>query len=137
MDLSTRTHPLKIISGLLSDKTLTKKASFNALASLLEYATFLLVGFFLTPFMVAGLGDYSFGLWQVLNRLVGYLTPASGRPTYALKWTLVNQQASNDYERKRRYVGSTLIVWLLFLPILLGLGGIVAWFVRIWILRFC
>jgi O-antigen/teichoic acid export membrane protein len=133
MDLSTRTHPLKIISSLLSDKTLTKKASFNALASLLEYATFLLVGFFLTPFMVAGLGDYSFGLWQVLNRLVGYLTPASGRPTYALKWTLVNQQASNDYERKRRYIGSTLVVWLLFLPILLGLGGIVAWLVPTWI----
>jgi O-antigen/teichoic acid export membrane protein len=133
MDISTRTNPQKVISSLLSDKTLTKKASFNAVASLLEYATSLLVGFFLTPFMVAGLGDYSFGLWQVLNRLVGYLTPASGRPTYALKWTLVNQQASDDYERKRRYVGSTLVVWLIFLPVLLGSGGIVAWFVPTWV----
>jgi len=133
MDLSTRTRPLKIISDLLSDKTLTKKASFNALASLLEYGTSLLVGFFLTPFMVAGLGDYSFGLWQVLNRLVGYLTPATGRPTYALKWTLVNQQASDDHDRKRRYIGSTLVVWLIFLPILLLSGGIVAWLVPSWV----
>ncbi len=133
MSFSPRTTPLKFISGLLSDKTLTKKAYLNALASMLEYATTLLVGFFLTPFMVNGLGDYSFGLWQVLNRLVGYLTPASGRPTHALKWTLANQQASDDYEKKRRYVGSTLIVWAMFLPILLGLGGLVAWFVPGWI----
>jgi len=59
MDLLNELIHQKIISGLLSDKTLTKKASFNALASLLEYASFLFVGFFLYAFMVAGLGDYS------------------------------------------------------------------------------
>ena len=31
----------------------------------------------MTPLMVAGLGNYLFGMWQVLNRLVGYITPAS------------------------------------------------------------
>ena len=66
-----------------------------------------------------------------LKSFDGYLTPGSGRPTYALKWTLVNQQASDDYEQKRRYIGSTLIIWLLFLPVLLVLGGImtleIAW----------
>src|SRR5690349_3044601 len=112
MDTLPPTRPLAFISAVFSDKTLTQKAYLNALASMLEYATSLLVGFFLTPFMVTGLGDYSFGLWQILNRLVGYLTPASGRPTYALKWTLANQQASEDYEAKRRYVGSTLIIWV-------------------------
>jgi O-antigen/teichoic acid export membrane protein len=133
MGTSVRTRPLEFVSALLSDKTLTKKAYLNALASMLEYGTYLLVGFFVTPFMVAGLGDYSYGLWQVLNRLMGYLTPASGRPAYALKWTLVSQQTSQDYEQKRRYVGSTLVVWVIFLPLLLGLGGFMAWKVPGWV----
>ncbi len=133
MAVSSRIQPLKYVAQLISDSTLTKKAYLNAFASMLEYATSLLVGFAITPFMVSGLGDYSFGLWQVLNRLVGYLTPASGRPTFALKWTLANQQSSNDFEKKRRYIGSTLIVWAIFLPVMLSLGGIVAWLVPGWV----
>lgn len=126
-------QPLKFVPKLLSDENLTKKASLNALASMLDYATRLLVGFFLTPLMVIGLGDYFYGMWQILNRLVGYITPASGRPTYALKWTLANQQVSTDFDQKRRYVGSTLVIWALFLPFLTGLGGVVSWFVPYWV----
>ena len=133
MDTSVRTRPLEFISAALSDKTLTKKAYLNALASMLEYVTNLLVGFLMTPFMVIGLGDYSYGLWQVLYRIIGYLTPASGRPGYALKWTLVHQQVSSDYEQKRRYVGSTLVVWVIFLPILIGLAAVMAWQLPAWV----
>ena len=133
MDTPLRSRSLRFVSAILSDHNLTKKAYLNALASMLEYGTNIVVGFLVTPFMVAGLGDYSYGLWQVLNRMMGYLTPASGRPTYALKWTLVNQQASDDYEQKRRYVGSTLVIWLLFLPVLLSLGSVMAWQLPGWI----
>jgi O-antigen/teichoic acid export membrane protein len=131
--MSTFTRPLKFITGLFSDKSLTKKAYLNALTVMLEYAASLLVGFLITPLMVTGLGDYFFGLWQILNRLVGYINPASGRPGFALKATLANQQASPDHEQKRRYVGSTLVIWLLFLPVLVCLGGVVSWFVPYWI----
>jgi O-antigen/teichoic acid export membrane protein len=131
--MSTLIRPVKVISGLFSDKSLTKKAYLNALTVMLEYAASLLVGFLITPLMVTGLGAYFFGMWQVLNRLVGYINPASGRPGFALKATLANQQASSDYEQKRRYVGSTFVIWLLFLPILVCLGGAVSWFVPYWI----
>ena len=133
MTISSVAQSLKSFSKLLSDEGLTKKASLNAVASLLDYAVRLLVGFFLTPVMVVGLGNYFFGMWQILNRLVGYITPASGRPTYALKWTLANRQASTDFDQKRRYVGSTLVIWVGFLPLLIGLGGIVSWFVPYWV----
>jgi O-antigen/teichoic acid export membrane protein len=133
MNLSSVARDLKSFSKLLSDDSLTKKASLNAAASVLDYATRLLVSFFLTPLMVVGLGDYFFGLWQILNRLIGYITPASGRPTYALKWALANQQASTDFDQKRRYVGSTLVIWACFLPLLIGLGGVVSWFVPYWV----
>jgi O-antigen/teichoic acid export membrane protein len=127
------TRPKKFISGLLSDKGLSKKAYLNALTVIFDYGASLIVGFIITPLMVAGLGNYLFGMWQVICRLIGYLTPASGRPGFALKATLANQQASTDYDQKRRFVGSTLLIWLLFLPLLIGAGGIVSWFVPYWV----
>jgi len=121
------------LAGLLSDRSLTKKAYLNALASALEYGARVLVGFLVTPLLVAGLGEYYFGTWQILNRLVGYLSPASGRSSMALKWTLAQQQDSTDYDHKRRYVGSTIAVWLIFMPFVAVLGGVLAWFAPYWL----
>ncbi|MBK8616103.1 MAG: oligosaccharide flippase family protein [Anaerolineales bacterium] len=131
--MSTIARPNNFFSNLLSDKGLTKKAYLNALTVILEYAAGLIVGFLITPLMVAGLGNYLFGMWQILNRLIGYVAPVSGRPGFALKATLANQQASTDYDQKRRYVGSTLVIWLLFLPLLIGVGGTVSWYVPYWV----
>jgi O-antigen/teichoic acid export membrane protein len=124
------TYPkVKYSSCLFSEASLTKKASLNALASALDYGARLVVGFLITPLLVAGLGDFYYGTWQVLLRLVGSISPASGRSTQALKWVLASQQVSVDYAQKRRYVGSALAVWALFLPILAVLGGILTWIV--------
>ena len=100
---------LKTLSKWLSDESLIKKAYLNTLAAALDYGARLGVSFVITPLLVAGLGDYLYGAWRVLERLIGYISPASGRSTQALKWTLANQQASTDYEEKRRYVGLSLI----------------------------
>lgn len=123
----------KFFSKLLSDESLTKKASLNALAAALDYGARLLVGFIITPLLVTGLGDYIYGAWRVLERMVGYLSPTSGRATQALKWTLASKQASSDYEEKRRYVGSTLAIFAFFLPLMAVLGGLLAWFAPFWL----
>jgi O-antigen/teichoic acid export membrane protein len=123
----------KRFSGLLSDKTLTKKASLNAIASILDYGARWFVTFILNPLLVAGLGDFGYGTWQVLGRLIGYISPAGGRPTQALKWTIANQQASTDYEEKRQQVGSAVMVWLMFLPLLSLLGAVLTWFIPTWL----
>ncbi|MCL4825444.1 MAG: hypothetical protein KJZ57_14635, partial [Anaerolineales bacterium] len=91
--MSTLTRPLKLLSELLYDGSLTRKAYLNAVAVVLDYGAALIVGFLVTPLMVAGLGNYVYGLWQILNRMIGYLMPASGRPGFALKAMLANQQA--------------------------------------------
>jgi O-antigen/teichoic acid export membrane protein len=123
----------RIILNILSGDNLTKKAYLNAFTAILDYGATLVVGFLITPLMVAGLGDYYYGLWQLLNRLVGYLTPASGRPAQALKWTLANQQTSNDYDLKRRQIGNTIVVWLIFLPIMIVTGAALAWLAPYWL----
>jgi O-antigen/teichoic acid export membrane protein len=133
MTLPKIAQNLKSFSNLFSDESLAKKAYLNAMTAALDYGARLLVGFILTPLLVAGLGDYSYGAWRILGRLIGYISPASGRPTQALKWTLASQQASTDYEEKRRHVGSTVVVWLLFLPLLAALGGLLAWFAPSWL----
>jgi O-antigen/teichoic acid export membrane protein len=127
---SILTRPL---GTLLSDEGLTRKASLNALASSLDYAARFVVNLLITPFLVAQLGDFRYGVWQVLGRLIGYLSPAGGRPTQALKWTIATQQASSDYAEKRRQVGSALVIWVLFLPPLSLLGGVLAWYTPDWL----
>ena len=133
MSFSKKILNLKIFSKLLSDESLTKKASFNAIASLLDYGARLVVGFFIQPIMVSGLGDYYYGVWQILLRMIGYITPAGGRPAQALKMTLANKQKTATDDEKRRYVGSSLIVWAIFLPVMAILGGLLTWFVPYWI----
>ena len=121
----------KMLSKWFSDEGLTRKAYLNAIASALDYGARLVVGFVINPLLVTGLGSYGYGVWQVLGSLVGYLSPVGGRSTQALKWTIANQQASTDYEEKRRQVGSAVAVWLLFLPFLVSLGAVLAWFAPI------
>jgi O-antigen/teichoic acid export membrane protein len=116
-----------------SDESLTQKASLNAMASALDYAARLVAGFVMTPFLVRGLGDYGYGVWQVLGRLIGYVSPASGRPGQALKWTIARLQLSRDFEEKRRQVGSAVWVWLLFLPVLALVGAALTWLAPGWL----
>lgn len=123
----------KAVSKWLSDDGLTKKAYLNALSAALDYGARLVVGLLINPLMVAGLGNYLYGVLQILGRLILYLSAASGRPTQALKWTIANQQASIDYDRKRRNVGGAIAVWLIFLPILTAIGVFLVWFAPAWL----
>ena len=123
----------KSLSSRLSKKSLTKRASLNALASAVDYGARMVMGFVIQPLLVAGLGNYLYGAWQILIRLTGYMAAATGRSPQALKWTIAHRKNSADYEQKRRYVGSAVVVWLLFLPLLAGLGGVVAWFAPSWL----
>jgi O-antigen/teichoic acid export membrane protein len=117
----------------LPDHSLTQKASLNVLTRTLEHVAMVAVGLLITPLLVAGLGNYSFGLWQILRQLSGYLTPAAGRPTQALKWTVAAKQSSKDYEDKRRDVGSAVLVWLTFLPVLGTGAAIFVWLAPSWV----
>src|SRR5687767_14018780 len=96
------------ISHRLAGFDLTRKAYLNGVATGLDYAARVFVGFAVNPLLVAGLGEYLFGAWQVLSRSIGWVSATSGRTPQALSWTIANRQESNDYEEKRRQVGSAL-----------------------------
>lgn len=130
-ELSTRN--LKIFRWTFSDRSLTMKAYLNAVAAFLDYGAQVAAALLVTPFVVRGLGSYFYGMWQLLNRLVGYVSPGSGRPTQALKFALAHQQSSTDAESKRLAVGSAVVVWALFLPIVTAGGAILTWAVPGWL----
>jgi O-antigen/teichoic acid export membrane protein len=112
----------------LRDDTLSRKATLNMAAAMLDYGARVIVGLIVAPVLVSRLGDLAYGVYQTLGRLVGYATPAGGRPSQALKWTIARHQQSDAYDEKRIQVGSAVAVWLVFLPPLALAGGVLAWF---------
>lgn len=120
-------------SRILSDGSLTKKASLNAAAAVVDQGARFFLGLVVNPFLVSRLGDSAFGIWQVLQRMVGHASAASGRPGEALKWSVAHDQASTDHDLKRRHVGNAVAVWVLFLPVLLAVGGVLTWFAPAWL----
>src|SRR5437763_12985443 len=109
--------------------SLTQRASLNVAASLLDYAAKIAVNFIVIPILVAGLGRSLYGVWEMLGRLVGYLTAGDGRPTQALRLVVATLQTSDDDDAKRRYVGAAFVVWMLFLPVILAAGTLLVWLV--------
>lgn len=105
---------------------LTRRASLTALASLLDYFVKAGVTLVITPILVSGLGRTLYGVWEMLGRLVGYMAAADGRPTEALRLVISQQQAA-DPAVNRRSVGAALMVWVLMLPLVGVVGGILAW----------
>ncbi|HSE08339.1 MAG TPA: hypothetical protein VLB29_06715 [Nocardioidaceae bacterium] len=99
----------------------------NALAAGVDYAARISIQLVLAPLLLRFLGDAGYGIWQVLQRLIGHTSPASGRPGEALKWVVAHAQSSEDDEAKREKVGTAIAVWLLFLPLVTVLGGVLAW----------
>lgn len=123
----------KALSRWLFDGNLTRKAYLNVVASFLEFAARIVVSFVVIPLLVRGLGDFGYGVWQVLQRLIGYADPAGGHTAQTLKWTIANRQSSKDYDEKRRQVGSAVALWLLFMPLAGLVGGVLAWFAPFWL----
>ena len=102
---STRYAPTRVAElPLAPESSLTRRAFLTAVASFLDYSAKIGVSLFLTPFLVDGLGRSLFGVWEVLVRLVGYLSIADGRPTDALRLVIANKHASQNVPMMRMQV---------------------------------
>jgi len=106
---------------------LTRRASLNALQALLDYGAKLIVTFVVTPMLVAGLGRSLYGVWEMLARLIGYMSASDARPMEALRLVIATRQGLNDPAGHRRAVGSALIVWMFFLPLVIAVGVLLVW----------
>lgn len=108
-------------------RSLTGRASLNAVASGLDYGVRAGVELLVTPMIVGGLGSAVYGAWRVLWQWTSYVWGASGRSAQALQFAIANRQWTADGDEKRRLVGAAVVVWLFFLPLLLVSGGLGVW----------
>ncbi len=131
IEMPTRTGAIKPDPVPRSAGGLTRRASLNVVASLLDWGAKVAVGFFVTPVLVGGLGQSLFGVWEMLTRLVGYVNVADVRPTEILKLVIANRQTVKDGTIQRRQVGSAVGVWAICLPALVIVGAILVWFVPV------
>jgi len=113
--------------GPSAPTTLTRKASLNAIASLLDYAAKMGVTLLVTPILVRGLGPSLYGIWEMLGRLGNYIMVSDGRPTEALRLVIAQQQPGSAAGAKRRYVGAALLLWVAALPIMALAGVLIVW----------
>jgi hypothetical protein len=111
-----------------SPNNLSRRASLTSLASSLDHVAGITVQFIINPLLLQGLGSSLFGAWRVLYSLNGYLWATAGRSAQALTWVIAHGQRTLSEDDKRRYVGSAVIVWFIFLPLLLIVGGVGSWF---------
>ena len=121
---------LPIRPGVKPEKgeELTQKAYLNVVAAMVSYFVTGVTSFIVNPFMVTGLGSTHYGILQIVQQTSTFMTAADGRPIQALKWFIANLQDTTDHTAKKQAIGSAMVIWLMFSPIVLIVGGILIWF---------
>lgn len=109
------------------NSSLSKRSTKNASTGAFFFMLRTIIGFILSPIFVNYLGSSYFGIWKSIERFLGFASINDGG-TQALKWTIANQELSNDFSKKKREVASALIVWFIFLPIIIIIIGLLSYY---------
>lgn len=121
------THELDRASRDNQKPSLTTRASLTFMSQLLSHVASFLVGIFVTPFIVHGLGSELYGAWAVLQRAASFTTGVGSlNSCSALKLRLTTSQHSFDVDLKRRWIGATLVLWLITSPLVIATGWFIA-----------
>lgn len=96
----------------------------NAIALYANFIVLALIGLVVNPLLVRSLGAEHFGIWKACLRILDLSSVADGRATQALKWIVAHGDKLDNTEQKRRNVGATIAIWLIWLPFLLTMIAI-------------
>lgn len=98
----------------------------NVLMNWMAYAATIVVGFFLSPFLVRHLGDSVYGVWVLVGSLSGYLGLLDLGLTPATVKTIAAYRARGDQAAINRLVTGGLAVFSVLGVIVLGLSCVLA-----------
>jgi O-antigen/teichoic acid export membrane protein len=107
---------------------LKQRGYLNALTSIIDYLAMQISGMIVSPFIVHGLGNSMYGIWQMISQMTGYTKMADSRATQVLKWTVAKKQDTASEEELRSDVSSALAITFIILPIVLLAGGTISWY---------
>ena len=109
-------------------ENLKQRAYLNSVTSVLDYGSRLLTAFFVTPFLVSGLGSTLFGVWKVLGQFAGYTNLVDFKVTEVLKWAVAKDRDSVTDSQLKEYFAATFVLIMLLVPVLLIAGSVVVWY---------
>jgi O-antigen/teichoic acid export membrane protein len=107
-----------------STQNLTRRAMLTLVSNVLEQIANLSVALLITPLIIEELGAELYGAWLIIQTATGYVAMADLRPMGTLKFTLAVEQHDENYGKKRRQVGASLIVWAGTQPLILSAGAV-------------
>lgn len=108
-----------------------QRAYLNSITSILDYAGNQVTGFVVSPFIVNGLGNNMYGIYQMLNQMTGYANMADTRASQVLKWTVAQKREVATHDELRSELTTALVVTLIALPVILILGATLTWYAPI------
>lgn len=112
--------------------SLKRKSFYTSITKVLNIVLNFILQLVLTPLILTGLGSQQFGIYTLINKMQGYLAVADLRPSAILRFKLAILQKSNNTKSKREYVGTSILLSLFTLPIIILLG----WFLSLWFQSF-
>lgn len=104
-----------------------QRAFLNSVTSFLDQITKQVVGFFTSPFIVNGLGDKLYGVFQILSDLTSYAQVADVRITQVLKWTIAQKRDILSEKELQEEVTTAFVITLVMLPIVFLIGAFISW----------
>lgn len=107
---------------------LVNRAGLNAITSYINFGAGAILTFFLSPYLVSFLGSHTFGVWKSIQKLLDFASIADGRASQALKWVIANKKEEDNDRDKQEIIGSALLIWVFFLPILILSVGLLVYF---------
>ena len=104
--------------------TLTQRAMLTLIANFFVQGAEFLTGFFITPYIIHGLGQELYGAWGMIQQAISYFAMTDLRSSAALRFLLGLKQHDDNVTTKQQLIGASLLLWALCLPIsiLIGVG---------------
>ncbi len=107
------------------ESSLIRRALLTFISNILSQGAKLIISFLVTPIIIVGLGKELYGVWGIIQQVIGYFALSDLRPAGAMKFLLAIKQHEPDMEEKKRLIGSTLILWIISMPLMALTGFLI------------
>lgn len=107
-------------------KSLKYKVLFTALSRIINTIFAFVIQLILTPLVLGGLGQYLFGIYSLLNKVQGYMSFIDLRPSAILRYKLAVLQGTESMTEKRKFVGASIYISFISMPLIIICGIVLA-----------
>lgn len=109
-----------------------KKTIYTAYSRLFSMFIGTISQLVLTPIILSFFGTTLYGIYTIINKTNNFLSLIDIRPTAILRLKLAHDQRDKSLIEKQKFIGASYIISILFFPIFIGGGCLVAFFFPEW-----